>query len=655
MPIVNKVLLPLKGSRHSVEKASRVGKLIRLLLCLSLSFFIENISAAKEHTAWKGRKLSTQITLADWGVKHPREIAYVALTVQHFKNKPKIMVQEIRTRPPRLLTPVQVRTFSPALEKGAFLIDDFQSGNINHLGGYFNEFVRAPSRAGVMLDRFSDGHPALTLIYDNRPPGFSGFWIHLFETKKPPCSRAYLDARHVGFITFQIRGSKGGEDLALKVADRAWEEKGDALLIGSVGDFLKRGQITTSWQRAWVPLSRLPQGINPKELAVLSFAAEGKKKGQVFLRNLALTSHKKQLIVTHRPAKQTKRSLQKALWLWTTENIISHSKHVKSLIDFCISEGITVLFAQLPYRAEQKGHSWRITIDQSRLSSFVASLHKAGIQVDALDGDPHYALTEHHEKIVAVVKRLVDYQQKVSAKARFRGVRFDIEPYLLPSFGGIHKQSILSQYLTLLKKIRKLTEPAGLTLGADIPFWFDATNNYFEPLAEINGRPVSDCILDAVDNLALMDYRTKAYGPDGVIAHGEGELKYAAKLGKPVYIGIETVALPDETVLEFALEGKGVHLIMNKFDGKTVTLYLLTEDEWTKAKATISKEAVLVQTSAAWAPADKVTFVNRSVKDLADVVRQASTELMVWPSFTGFAIHSYESYRPWLKGQHLRF
>ena len=47
--------------------------------------------------------------------------------------------------------------------------------------------------------------------------------------------------------------------------------------------------------------------------------------------------------------------------------------------------------------------------------------------------------------------------------------------------------------------------------------------------------------------------------------------------------------------------------------------------------------------------AAKVTFDKKSRSELESTMREAATELSRYSSFLGFAIHSYESYRPWLK------
>lgn len=46
-----------------------------------------------------------------------------------------------------------------------------------------------------------------------------------------------------GYITFSIRGEKGGESLDLNIADRVWENKEDSIWAGSVADFIPSGKV----------------------------------------------------------------------------------------------------------------------------------------------------------------------------------------------------------------------------------------------------------------------------------------------------------------------------------------------------------------------------------------------------------------------------
>jgi len=166
---------------------------------------------------------------------------------------------------------------------------------------------------------------------------------------------------------------------------------------------------------------------------------------------------------------------------------------------------------------------------------------------------------------------------------------------------------------------------------------------------------VSELIIDIVDNVGIMDYRTQAYGADGVIAQGTQELQYAAKRGKEVFLGLETVELPDETILAFnPASERGSRILLERMEGNKVRLYWIPDGQWERVQRDhpfSSPLVVLGQTQATFVPSGKLTFANKDLQDLKEVMRQAASELQRFPSFSGFTIHSYESYRPWLERQ----
>jgi hypothetical protein len=585
-----------------------------------------------------------EIDLAHWGLTHTDEIGFLSVGILHTPTGDEMVVYEVRREKPVVKASMSPRGRIPEFEGESLLIADFNEGNVNRLGGYFNSFARSPSRADVTLNRSSEGDRVLTFVFIREISGFAGFWIHLFDFKSPPHERVYLDASPFEYITFSIRGDAGGEDLALQVADRIWEEKEDSLRIGSLADFLPAGKVTQEWQRAWVPLAKLPQRIDRRELASLVFQAV-RGGGRVYLRDLAFTLRKgSEIPASPKPIEE---DIQPGIgmWLWETTRLLDDEEAQSRLIEFCRQQNITDLFLQLPYQADKKSERWNITWDKPAFRILLTRLHGAGLICHALDGDPHFALRDQHDRVRATLASIIRYNQESSPEARFDAVRYDIEPYILPQFAGVQKQSVIRQYLTLLKDLKDLASAAGLEIGADIPFWYDARSRFFEPVAEIQGRPLSEKILEIMDNIGIMDYRTKAYGADGTIAQAVNELRAAERLGKKVFVGLETVALPDETILDFE-QGRGkTYIALQKIDGTRVRL------DWHQRESVgdSGEQMRLYQSQRIEVPATRITFHNMSRQDLGDVMQKTAREFSRYTSFYGFAIHSYESFRPWIE------
>jgi hypothetical protein len=227
-------------------------------------------------------------------------------------------------------------------------------------------------------------------------------------------------------------------------------------------------------------------------------------------------------------------------------------------------------------------------------------------------------------------------------------LRFDIEPYLLPGFSGPAKTPILRDYLALFDKLHVIAKSGALPLGADIPFWFDGEDRYQEPVAQVAGRPVSELVMDRVDNVAVMAYRTRIYGPDGVIAHAIDEIEYAEATGKAVYVGLETGPLPNEHVREFDRQerSRADRLLVWVEGGRGLrfTHFRFAErQEFSAARAAHPRAHVLYMRSETIAPASKITFNRDNVADLREATKRITEELGLYDSTLGVAIHAFGS------------
>ncbi len=600
---------------------------------------------------------SQVIVLADWGMSDASEIGYLHVGVLHRSEGDALAVYDVRHRAPVVEWPSEPQHRTPPLDGDVFLVGHFDKGNTNRLGGYFNGFARAPSMSAMAIARAPDDGPALAYSYDKALGSFAGFWIHLFDFKRPPAERVLFDASPFAYLTFAIRGEHGGEDLALHIADRAWEEREGSLPIADVASFLPGGRVETAWQRAWVPLDGWPRSLDTQELASLVFLTKGEGSGRVFLKDIAFTTRRDAEIPTAASAEEPGRSLRRAMWLWDTPSVTSGPDTRRRLVQFCRTEGITDLFVQLPYEAKRVDERWTISWDRERLRPLIAELHAAGVTVHALDGDPRFGLTEWHGQVIATIQSIKDYNRESPPAERFDGIRHDIEPYLLPGFSGVRRPQILQQYLTIVAASRALAAQAGLVYGVDIPAWFDERNEFFELVADVEGRPLSELIIDIVDNVGIMDYRTQAYGADGTIAHAQSELRYAAEVGKRVFLGLETVELPDETDFAFGSQGSGgSRVVIEQIDDERARISWIAEEAWDRLggwpeiPGAMMGTVTLRESRATSVPSGKLSFAEYGRSELEIVIERTALELQQFESFYGFAIHSYESYRPWLEG-----
>lgn len=602
---------------------------------------------------------SREVDLAAWDVDGLDALRYARVGVVH-SEKPQLVVYHLGTLDPERSRPVSTASAAPPLVDGAFVVGRYRDDNENRLGGHFNGFARAPARAVAGIEGEGEQR-ALTFTWERAPETFAGFWIHLFETHRTPAERVWFDARGFGWLTFEVRGGEGDEPIRLQAADRDMERKQDSLPVGPLGDFLPAGRVTAEWQRAWVPLSALPASLDRQRLANVVFLADpdgaSATRGTLRVRELAFTEDEVPPPPAPTAHEVADRDLAKGMWLWETRRMLATEGSIEELVAFVDEHGFTDVFVQVPFESAP-GEHWGARFDAAGLARMATALNRAGVRVHALDGAAWYARPEWHDRVMDTLGQLIRFNQTVDSEARLAGVRYDIEPYLLPEFEGHNRERVLNDYLRLLRRIVPAAHGAGLHVGVDIPFWFDSRDEVTGELTcAVGGRPASEAIIDLVDDVGIMDYRTMAWGADGVIAHASGELAYAERVGKRVLVGLETVPLPDETILVY--DGKERtpwdvfgDLVVIPRNGTTATMVWVPASErradgyypWAGSAARLLRYRDAIEV-----PASKITFASLHTRDLQRTLERARDGLLHRNSLGGFIIHSYESFRPWLE------
>ncbi len=177
-------------------------------------------------------------------------------------------------------------------------------------------------------------------------------------------------------------------------------------------------------------------------------------------------------------------------------------------------------------------------------------------------------------------------------------------------------------------------------------------------------KPVSQHLIDLVDGVTLMDYRTVAFGADGTIRHAEGELEYAAARGKRVLIGLETAPLPDEELFDFVgapqaglppREAMSARIVLAVPAGDSTAFFVLPASDDGLAQETVAawvRGWGLNDDQVIWwpvrqrvhVPGDKLSFHRLGAGALERVMAETSQELSAYPSFAGFALHHAWSY-----------
>lgn len=280
----------------------------------------------------------------------------------------------------------------------------------------------------------------------------------------------------------------------------------------------------------------------------------------------------------------------RAIWIWEGESyaMLEDDAAARTAIAFLKDKAIGTAYV---YADAYDGRNL-IATRPARYRALVRRMHEAGLKVQALLGSGYlhterYLLPEYRRAAQAMLQRVLDYNAAAAPEERFDGISLDIEPHILAAWSS-RKMELLGDFLDMsdaLVRQKNAVAPT-LPMGPAIPFWYDGI-----PI-EWKGRrkPMNEHVQDLYDYVALMDYRDHADGGDGIVSHARDELDYAAKIGKPAVIGVET--MPNAT--------------------RKVSFHHLREGDMER--------------------------------ELAATTRAVGES----PGFGGFAIHHYAAYRRWL-------
>lgn len=280
----------------------------------------------------------------------------------------------------------------------------------------------------------------------------------------------------------------------------------------------------------------------------------------------------------------------RAIWTWEEDSsaMLQQPAMAGRAIAFLKSKSVDTVFL---YADAFDGRN-PIVSDPAQYRRLLRRLHASGLRVYALLGSGYlhterYVLPKHHADAVAMLQRVLDYNRTAAPEERFDGVNVDIEPHILAEWPA-RKMELLAGFLDMSDALMRTVRASGqaLPVGPAIPFWLDGIQLEWKG----KRKAVSRHVQDTYDYVALMDYRDRAEGGDGIVSHALDELQYGEAIGRKVLIGVET--MPNAL--------------------KKVSFHHLEEAD-----------------------------LERELGETLDAVGRMS-------SFGGFVVHHYGSYRTWL-------
>jgi hypothetical protein len=434
----------------------------------------------------------------------------------------------------------------------------FEQGISNRWAGHYNVYQREPSWARTYLDpqiaRPGSGHSLRVTVHQD-PKGFCGLWMDL--AGEAGARKNSHDASAYRYLSFWIKGERGGEDFELTLADAARAENSESLAPLRLTAYLPGG-VTRNWQEVLIPLSNYPT-LDLSHLArlILHFTAPGDYR--FYLGDIALKQEKGSPVTSRASAAKqapgdSVSGENRALWVWKTQDLFDAPARNRFLA-FCSAHHLREIYLSVEFIHPNEDPSQPLAISAAdQVRQLVESLHQQGLKVDALAGTPEWAMKRNHGEALAAAQAVVEFNRASPAAARFEGVHYDVEPYLLmgyddPPFGRRVREEFLEMVSQVAARVQ--SEP-GWSFSCDVPSWFYPADgpDRENVLATFHGqeKTVGEHLTDMLDTVTIMDYINQADGAGGIIARGIPALEYAAAQGKKVLVGVETFLEPDRAI-----------------------------------------------------------------------------------------------------------
>lgn len=458
-----------------------------------------------------------------------------------------------------LIGPFAARAAEPP--PGAVLVWHFEQGIMNGWGGLYNVYMREPSWARTYLDpsvtRPSTGH-SLRVTAHREAEGFCGLWLDFYPGSEVP--RQYLDASSYRYLSFWIKGRKGGEDFELELTDEDNLDNEEARPRRPLRAYLPQG-VTTQWQEVLIPLLDFP-GLNRRRLVRMTLNITNPGDYRFYLDDIAFKRDKTSKVSdvggdNSAGPHSAVQNPHRAMWAWNTQPLFDPERRdeVARFFAFCADNRIQEVYLAAEFDQQVTDGAPRFDLrTPDRYRDFLARAHQQGLKVEALAGTPEWAARGKHSYALAAVDAMLAFNRSSPTAARFDGIHFDVEPYALVGYQDpAYRPQILSEFLEMVSQCaaRVRTEP-DTRFSCDVPAWFypggGLERERLMVMFKGEEKTVGEHLTDLLEKVTIMDYTNQADGAGGIIARGIPALTYATARGKKVVVGLETFSEGESTV-----------------------------------------------------------------------------------------------------------
>ena len=234
------------------------------------------------------------------------------------------------------------------------------------------------------------------------------------------------------------------------------------------------------------------------------------------------------------------------MWVWSTSSFATAEARQR-LVRFSAKYRISHLDVQI--RFTNDGQNPRLR-NENAFRDLILLAERYGITTAALRGHPRMFSAQNHERSLRELNAIIDFSESLPEKSSFKGVKYDVEPYLTKEWKvkGKPLNTLMHDYLVFLRKAKTtLGERAPhLWLAVDTPFWWDKDEFALE--FEGEKKRFNEHVQDLTDFIVIMSYRCSAKKVLSII---EDEKRYAERIGKVILLSLETIELQRDQDISF--------------------------------------------------------------------------------------------------------
>ncbi len=223
-------------------------------------------------------------------------------------------------------------------------------------------------------------------------------------------------------------------------------------------------------------------------------------------------------------------------WVWESPYGMS-DLYMNKIISGAVANKINVMYItiddyldihNLPEGSSKESEKLKYS---NALEKFIIAANNANIEVDVEAGWRDWAEAPNTYKPNVIIDYAIAYNSL--RKNKIRGVQFDVEPYLLPTY-ETNKATVLKNFVAFVDASTKRLGSNELDLNIVIPHFYDSAQQW-TPSFAYGGVTTStfDHILRILDtrpdsSITLMSYRNFALGSDGTVGISKAEADQAS-------------------------------------------------------------------------------------------------------------------------------